>query len=110
MHTDPIADMLTRVRNAGAAGHKRVDIPVSRVKVEIARLLHVDRAWVYENAQRLGAIELSDGPRSRLRFDPRRVADALAPRPHQPSPQPTSRPQPRRGTTEIDLLPIKGDR
>ena len=39
MHTDPIADMLTRVRNAGAAGHKRVDIPMSRLKVEIARLL-----------------------------------------------------------------------
>jgi small subunit ribosomal protein S8 len=40
MHTDPIADMLTRLRNACAAGHKRVDIPVSRLKVEIARLLY----------------------------------------------------------------------
>jgi small subunit ribosomal protein S8 len=39
MHTDPIADMLTRVRNACGAGHKRVDIPASRLKVEIARLL-----------------------------------------------------------------------
>lgn len=39
MHTDPVADMLTRLRNACAARHKRVDIPASRLKVEIARLL-----------------------------------------------------------------------
>jgi small subunit ribosomal protein S8 len=37
--TDPVADMLTRVRNACAAGHKRVDIPVSKLKSELARLL-----------------------------------------------------------------------
>jgi small subunit ribosomal protein S8 len=37
--TDPVADMLTRIRNACAAGHKRVDIPMSRFKVELARIL-----------------------------------------------------------------------
>jgi small subunit ribosomal protein S8 len=37
--TDPIADMLTRVRNAGQARLRRVDMPVSKLKVEIARLL-----------------------------------------------------------------------
>jgi small subunit ribosomal protein S8 len=37
--TDPIADMLTRIRNACASKHRRVDIPVSRVKTEIARIL-----------------------------------------------------------------------
>jgi len=37
--TDPIADMLTRIRNANRALHDRVDIPASRVKVEIARIL-----------------------------------------------------------------------
>lgn len=37
--TDPVADMLTRIRNASRAGHRRVDIPVSNFKVEIARLL-----------------------------------------------------------------------
>jgi len=37
--TDPIADMLTRIRNATATGRKRVDIPVSRLKLEIARVL-----------------------------------------------------------------------
>ncbi|MCU0238174.1 MAG: 30S ribosomal protein S8 [Pyrinomonadaceae bacterium] len=37
--TDPIADMLTRVRNAISAGHSRVDIPGSKLKTEIARIL-----------------------------------------------------------------------
>jgi small subunit ribosomal protein S8 len=37
--TDPIADMLTRIRNACASRHRRVDIPVSRIKTEIARIL-----------------------------------------------------------------------
>jgi len=36
---DPVADMLTRIRNASQAGHRRVDVPVSKLKVEIARLL-----------------------------------------------------------------------
>src|SRR4030095_12990393 len=37
--TDPIADMLTRVRNAVQAKHLKVDMPGSRLKVEIARIL-----------------------------------------------------------------------
>lgn len=37
--TDPVADMLTRIRNALVAGHRRVDIPVSKLKTEIAKLL-----------------------------------------------------------------------
>jgi small subunit ribosomal protein S8 len=53
MMTDPIADMLTRIRNALAARHERVQIPASRLKQEIARVLkeegyildfHVDKA------------------------------------------------------------------
>ena len=39
MMTDPIADMLTRVRNAAQAQHRRVDMPVSKLKAEIARIL-----------------------------------------------------------------------
>jgi len=39
MTSDPIADMLTRVRNALAARHPKVDVPASKVKVEIARIL-----------------------------------------------------------------------
>lgn len=37
--TDPIADMLTRIRNACGSKHRRVDIPVSKVKTEVARIL-----------------------------------------------------------------------
>jgi small subunit ribosomal protein S8 len=53
MMTDPIADMLTRIRNALAARHERVQMPASRMKQEIARVLqeegyildfHVDKA------------------------------------------------------------------
>ena len=37
--TDPIADMLTRIRNASAARHKELSLPSSRMKREIARIL-----------------------------------------------------------------------
>jgi small subunit ribosomal protein S8 len=37
--TDPIADMLTRIRNACTSKHRRVDMPSSKMKVEIARIL-----------------------------------------------------------------------
>ena len=37
--TDPIADMLSRIRNATAVRRKRVDVPASRLKTEIARIL-----------------------------------------------------------------------
>ncbi|MEX2103121.1 MAG: 30S ribosomal protein S8 [Gaiellaceae bacterium] len=39
MHTDPIADMLTRIRNANRALHETASMPSSRLRVEIARLL-----------------------------------------------------------------------
>jgi small subunit ribosomal protein S8 len=39
MTTDPIADMLTRVRNALIARHQKVDVPASKLKAEIARIL-----------------------------------------------------------------------
>ena len=37
--TDPVADMLTRIRNACGSKHRRVDVPASKLKVEIARVL-----------------------------------------------------------------------
>jgi len=47
MMTDPVADMLTRIRNAGKAGHKWVDIPVSKLKKEVAQLLK-ESFFVYD--------------------------------------------------------------
>ena|ERR1700730_1236463 len=40
--TDPVADMLTRIRNANTAFHERVDVPASRLKKEIAKVLKTE--------------------------------------------------------------------
>ncbi|MCA2982578.1 30S ribosomal protein S8 [Gemmatimonas sp.] len=53
---DPIADMLTRLRNACASRHRRVDMPVSKIKIEIARILK-ENAFV----QDYRVVELEDG-------------------------------------------------
>ena len=46
MHiTDSIADMLTRIRNAGAAKHDTVDVPASKMKIAIANIL-VDEGYI----------------------------------------------------------------
>ena len=54
--TDPIADMLTRIRNAVAVGHERVAMPSSKLKVNIAQILvdegFIDRYEVAENGHR----------------------------------------------------------
>lgn len=42
MMTDPIADMLTRIRNAQTARHESVSVPASRIKGEIARILKAE--------------------------------------------------------------------
>ena len=54
--TDPIADMLTRIRNAVTAKHTRVDIPASRIKVDIARILQ-DEGYI----QGFKLLEEADG-------------------------------------------------
>ncbi|MGH7751822.1 MAG: 30S ribosomal protein S8 [Gemmatimonadales bacterium] len=59
--TDPVADMLTRIRNACEASHRRVDMPVSKLKVEIARLLK-------ENHYVLDYKVLDDGRQGLLRL------------------------------------------
>jgi small subunit ribosomal protein S8 len=61
MVTDPIADMLTRIRNAQLARHRRVDIPVSKLKIELARLLK-DNHYVHDYKL------LDDGKRQVLRL------------------------------------------
>ena len=37
--TDPISDMLTRIRNANMVGHESVEVPSSKMKIEIAEIL-----------------------------------------------------------------------
>jgi hypothetical protein len=81
---------------------------------ELAKCFGLTRAWVYENAGKLGAIPLSDGPRPRLRFDPETVAEVLKSRQrrNQPVPVSDSIPRPPRSTrrrrtpSTVPLLPI----
>ena len=66
--TDPIADMITRIRNAVRSRHPRVDIPASRFKAEIARIL--------EQEGYVSAVKVVDGApqgtiRITLKYGPR---------------------------------------
>ncbi len=51
MHTDPIADYLTRIRNAIRAGHDEVEIPASNLKVEMSRILK-EQGYITDFARR----------------------------------------------------------
>ncbi|MDQ7800169.1 MAG: 30S ribosomal protein S8 [Armatimonadota bacterium] len=78
--TDPIADMLTRIRNANAAGHDEVRVPASKLKAEIARILKEegfiqDWTWVQDGPQGTLRITLKYGPkRDRVLRGIRRVS------------------------------------
>jgi hypothetical protein len=72
---------------------------------EIAQHFGVSRAWVYENADRLGAVRLGRGPRPRLRFDPHLVQKQL---------ESAEAPSPRRQALSVggavaraDLIPLR---
>lgn len=65
--TDPIGDMLTRIRNASSVNHNSVDVPASRLKMELARLLKEegfvrDVEWVTDAGKRSIRIYLKYGP------------------------------------------------
>lgn len=72
---------------------------------EVARRFAVTRSFVYDNAARLGAVRIGTGRRSRLRFAPARVAQALAAeRRTEPEPQPVA-PRPRRARQRDGFTP-----
>ena len=56
--TDPVADMLTRIRNACGSKHRRVDMPSSKLKVEVARILKE-----HNFIQDFRVLEGEEGPR-----------------------------------------------
>jgi small subunit ribosomal protein S8 len=80
MLTDPVADMLTRIRNANRALHETAEMPSSRLKVEIARLLkdegyikdyHVEKGEAFDTL----VVELKFGSnRERVITDLKRVS------------------------------------
>ncbi len=59
--TDPIADLLTRIRNANTANHPTVDIPASRMKKAVVQIL-LDEGFI------TGLEEIKEGPQGRLRI------------------------------------------
>jgi small subunit ribosomal protein S8 len=80
MHTDPVADMLARIKNANKALHETAEMPSSRMKQEIARLLkeegyikdyRVDKGDSFDTL----VVELKFGPkRERIITDLKRVS------------------------------------
>ena len=64
MNTDPIADYLTRIRNAQMAGHKVVEIPASNMKKEMTRILF-DKGYIlnfkFDDAGHQGTIKKLPG-------------------------------------------------
>ena len=65
--TDPIADMLTRLRNAVSSKHARVDMPASRLKAEIARILQ-DEGYIHGFKLVEEPIEKGGAPRRQIRI------------------------------------------
>ena len=61
MYTDPIADYLTRVRNAQMARHKVVEIPGSKMKIEITKILE-DKGYILSHKVD------EDGPQSTIKI------------------------------------------
>ncbi len=65
--TDPIADLLTRIRNANSAGHEQVEVPASRLLLEIIKILQSEgfikgHELVKDQAQNRVKISLKYGP------------------------------------------------
>jgi small subunit ribosomal protein S8 len=66
--TDPIADMLTRIRNASTARHQRVPVPWSRVKENIVKVL-VEEGYVKEYKKVKAAVGAGEELIIQLKFD-----------------------------------------
>lgn len=69
--TDPIADFLTRIRNASTAGHRSVDIPASKLKEGLANILK-DQGFIDDYER------LNEGPQGVIRLKLRYVGGAPA--------------------------------
>ncbi len=66
--TDPIADLLTRIRNASRAGHEQVEIPGSHLKLEIVKILAQEKfvrgyQFVQDDKQGILKVYLKYGPK-----------------------------------------------
>jgi small subunit ribosomal protein S8 len=80
MHTDPVSDMLARIKNANKALHESAEMPASRMKAEIARLLK-EEGYIKDYRVEKGdsfdtlVVELKFGPkRERIITDLKRIS------------------------------------
>jgi hypothetical protein len=108
-----VAQLLRHEQPPPAGTHNETPQTSARLLTaeQLARHLGLNRAWVYEHAAELGAIQLGSGPRPRLRFDAQLAAQALQARrrnePTATSEQPRLRPTRRRRTpSTVPLLPV----
>jgi hypothetical protein len=117
LHPDDLArlaDLIAERVLAGLAEGSPSDEERWLTAAEVARRFRVSPEWVRENAERLGALRLGDGPRPRLRFDPARVAEELSARsvrgrsdaPNSPSERVSRRRQSRGSGKRTGLLPV----
>jgi hypothetical protein len=76
---------------------------------QVAAQYRVSRSWVYAHQRELGAMRLGDGPRARLRFDPKVVADAIAAfdRSQRPAEPPQTDHRQRRGVRLIEFEQLR---
>ena len=58
MYTDPIADMLTRIRNANLVSHETVEMPCSKLKIELAKLLKEEGYIVDYSIKEVGKFQI----------------------------------------------------
>lgn len=66
--TDPIADFLTRIRNAATAGHRTVDVPASKMKAGLAAILK-EQGYITDYQR------VEDGPQGLIRMRLRYIDD-----------------------------------
>ena len=114
LHPDDVEAIARRVSELLAAGPPAS--PRLLTAAAVAKRFGVERDWVYRHADEIGAVRLGAGRRPRLRFDPDRVAAALAPRPDSKGSE-APRVAPRRAPrtqappsvpSRCPLLPIRG--
>ena len=73
--TDPIADYLTRLRNAIKANHRVVDIPASNIKKEITKVLH-DKGYI-QNYKFIDDVNVQGVIKIALKYNPETKASAI---------------------------------
>jgi hypothetical protein len=101
-----VVELLEGARARAGAAHPGADPEGGCLTVsQVAARYRVSRSWVYAHQRELGALRLGQGPRARLRFDPKLVAEAITAfdRSERPAELPVAAPRGRRGPRLIEF-------